>query len=85
VVAEIPPLPHPLPPSLPSPRPAPLQAGGRWAAIALSDSHAAGLNSQGQTYTWGSNTRGQLGHGDKCPAALDAPVRVAALADMDIK
>jgi hypothetical protein len=69
----------------PRPRRARRQAGGRWAAIALSDSHAAGLTSQGTVFTWGSNTRGQLGHGEKCPAAVDAPVRVAALADMDIK
>ena len=42
----------------------PLQAVGRWAAIAISESHAAGLSCDGQLHTWGSNNRGQLGLGD---------------------
>lgn len=68
-------------------RPAPNvpQAVGRWAAISVSDNHAAGLTCEGHIYTWGANNRGQLGHGDKCPGVIDAPVQVGALSDMDIK
>lgn len=61
------------------------QAVGRWAAVSVSDNHAAGLTCEGHIYTWGANNRGQLGHGDKCPGAIDAPVQVASLADMDVK
>jgi alpha-tubulin suppressor-like RCC1 family protein len=61
------------------------QTAGRWAAIAVSDSHAAGLACGGGLFTWGANNRGQLGHGDKCPGAIDAPVAVAALAGVDVK
>lgn len=39
----------------------------------------------GQLYTWGANGKGQLGHGDKCPGAIDAPVQVQALADSEVK
>ena len=65
--------------------PRPPQAVGRWAAISVSDNHAAGLTCEGHIYTWGANNRGQLGHGDKCPGVIDAPVQVSALSDMDIK
>lgn len=58
---------------------------GRWAAIALSDSHAAGLSCDGQLYTWGNNNRGQLGLGDKSPGVVDIPVALQALADLDVK
>lgn len=62
------------------------QAVGRWAAIAISDSHAAGLSCEGQLYTWGNNNRGQLGMGDKAPGVVDTPVPVQALAaDLDVK
>ena len=63
----------------------PRQTVGRWAAIALSDNHAAGLSGEGSLYTWGANNRGQLGHGDKCPGAIDAPVQVSTLSDSDVK
>lgn len=66
-------------------RPAVSQAVGRWAAIAISDSHAAGLSCDGQLYTWGNNNRGQLGLGDKSPGVVDTPVSVNALADCDVK
>jgi alpha-tubulin suppressor-like RCC1 family protein len=62
-----------------------LQAVGRWAAIAISDSHAAGLSCEGQLYTWGNNSRGQLGMGDKAPGVVDTPVPVQSLADLDVK
>lgn len=62
-----------------------IQTVGRWAAVAISDHHAAGLAGGGQLFTWGSNNRGQLGHGDKCPGAIDAPVQVAALGDCEVK
>lgn len=62
-----------------------LQAVGRWAAIAISDSHAAGLSCEGQLYTWGNNNRGQLGLGDKSPGVVDTPVPVQSLADLDVK
>ena len=58
---------------------------GRWAAIAISDHHTAGLSSEGQLFTWGANHRGQLGHGDKSPGALDTPVLVNAIADVEVK
>jgi alpha-tubulin suppressor-like RCC1 family protein len=62
-----------------------LQAVGRWAAIAISDSHSAGLSCEGQLYTWGNNNRGQLGLGDKCPGVVDTPVPVQSLAELDVK
>jgi alpha-tubulin suppressor-like RCC1 family protein len=62
-----------------------IQAVGRWAAIAISDHHTAGLSSEGQLFTWGANHRGQLGHGDKSPGALDTPVLVNAIADVEVK
>ena len=66
--------------------PAPIQAvSTRWAALSVSDNHSAGLTCEGAIYTWGSNARGQLGHGDKSPGAVDAPVLVQALADADVK
>ena len=47
---------------------------------------AQGLSCDGgQLYTWGANAKGQLGHGDKCPGAIDAPVQVQALADSEVK
>jgi alpha-tubulin suppressor-like RCC1 family protein len=61
------------------------QAVGRWAAVCVSDNHAAGLTCEGHIYTWGANNRGQLGHGDKCPGVIDAPVQVSALADTEVK
>jgi len=33
--------------------------------IALSESHQLLLTMQGQVYSWGDNSFGQLGHGDK--------------------
>ncbi|KAI8468357.1 MAG: regulator of chromosome condensation 1/beta-lactamase-inhibitor protein II [Monoraphidium minutum] len=62
-----------------------IQAVGRWAAISVSDNHSAGLTCEGHIYTWGANNRGQLGHGDKCPGVIDAPVQVGALSDVDVK
>jgi hypothetical protein len=61
------------------------QAVGRWAAIAITDSHAAGLSCEGQLYTWGNNNRGQLGLGDKSPGVVDTPVPVQSMADLDVK
>jgi hypothetical protein len=66
--------------------PQPIQAVGRWAALAISDTHAAGLTCDGHLYTWGANGRGQLGQGEGAAAAgAGAPARVAALADADVK
>jgi hypothetical protein len=62
-----------------------LQVVGRWAAIAISESHAAGLSCEGQLYTWGANQRGQLGLGDKSPGVVDTPVPVQTLSDLDVK
>lgn len=67
------------------PVPQAIQTVGRWAAVAISDNHSAGLTGEGHLYTWGANSRGQLGHGDKCPGAIDAPVQVASLGDADVK
>ena len=62
-----------------------MQAVGRWAALSISDSHAAGLSCEGQLYTWGNNNKGQLGLGDKSPGVVDTPVPVQSLADLDVK
>ena len=45
----------------------------RYEQIAAGDTHAAAIGSDGQLYTWGSNTHGQLGHDDTgTPAAAAA-------------
>ena len=42
----------------------------RYEQIAAGDTHAAAIGSDGNLYTWGSNTHGQLGHDDTgTPAA----------------
>jgi alpha-tubulin suppressor-like RCC1 family protein len=63
----------------------PLQAVGRWAAIAISESHAAGLSCDGQLHTWGSNNRGQLGLGELFPGVVDVPMPLPSLAGLDVK
>ncbi|KAF6264509.1 regulator of chromosome condensation 1/beta-lactamase-inhibitor protein II, partial [Scenedesmus sp. NREL 46B-D3] len=65
--------------------PQPIQVVGRWAAVGISESHAAGLSCEGQLYTWGANQRGQLGLGDKSPGVVDTPVAVQTLSDLDVK
>ncbi|WP_206537937.1 InlB B-repeat-containing protein, partial [Bifidobacterium coryneforme] len=46
----------------------------RYEQIAAGDTHAAAIGSDGNLYTWGSNTHGQLGHDDTgTPAAAAAP------------
>ena len=45
----------------------------RYEQIIAGDTHAAAIGSDGQLYTWGSNTHGQLGHDDTgTPAAAAA-------------
>lgn len=83
--------PYPILPPLPLLRthlralPQCLQVVGRWAAIAISESHSSGLSCEGQLYTWGANQRGQLGLGDKSPGVVDTPVPVQTLSDLDVK
>lgn len=62
-----------------------MQVVGRWAAIAISEGHAAGLSCEGQLLSWGANHKGQLGLGDKSPGVVDTPVPVQTLADVDVK
>ena len=46
----------------------------RYEQIAAGDTHAAAIGSDGNLYTWGANTHGQLGHDDTgTPAAAAAP------------
>ncbi|WP_052109101.1 RCC1 domain-containing protein, partial [Bifidobacterium coryneforme] len=46
----------------------------RYEQIAAGDTHAAAIGSDGNLYTWGANTNGQLGHDDTdTPAAAAAP------------
>lgn len=61
-----------------------IQGDGRWAALAFSGKHAAGLTGDGQLYTWGRNTHGQLGHGEACES-LDVPARVASADDAEFR
>jgi alpha-tubulin suppressor-like RCC1 family protein len=61
------------------------QVVGRWAAISISDGHSAGLSCDSQLYSWGSNSKKQLGLGDKTPGVVDTPVLVSALSDQDVK
>lgn len=50
---------------------------------AAGESHAATVSSDGDLYTWGSNTFGQLGHGDR--VSRYEPTKVQALSDANIK
>ena len=46
----------------------------RYEQIIAGDTHAAAIGSDGNLYTWGANTNGQLGHDDTgTPAAAAAP------------
>ncbi|GFR50168.1 hypothetical protein Agub_g12334, partial [Astrephomene gubernaculifera] len=50
------------PPAAPGGTGAPLLGpAGRWAALSLGDSHAAGITARGELFTWGRNHRGQTG------------------------
>ena len=51
--------------------------------IAAGESHVAAIASTGELYTWGSNTFGQLGHGDRVDRGK--PTKVQILSDANIK
>ena len=45
--------------------------------------HAAAIASNGEVYTWGLNTFGQLGHGDRANRLM--PTKVSALSDKNVR
>jgi len=51
--------------------------------IAAGESHAAAVSSDGDLYTWGLNTFGQLGHGDR--VSRYEPTKVQALSDESVR
>lgn len=55
----------------------------RWAALSLGQSHSAGVGGEGEAFTWGSNTRGQLG----CSAGepRDVPTKMDILRGWDVQ
>ncbi|KAK9818463.1 hypothetical protein WJX74_005654 [Apatococcus lobatus] len=60
-----------------------LQVVRRWAALSLGQSHSAGVGGEGEAFTWGSNTRGQLG----CSAGepRDVPTKMDILRGWDVQ
>ena len=44
--------------------------------------HTAGLTKNGEVFTWGANSNGQLGHGDRRNRTV--PTKVASLAGLVI-
>eukprot|EP00955_Chlamydomonas_euryale_P027560 290673-Chlamydomonas_euryale.AAC.2 len=61
-----------------------IQGAGRWATLAFSSGHAAGLTGSGQLYTWGRNSFGQLGQAqqDEC---IDVPSKVEAVQTLEFR
>ncbi len=60
-----------------------VQVVRRWAALSLGQSHSAGVGGEGEAFTWGSNTRGQLG----CSAGepRDVPTKMDILRGWDVQ
>ena len=54
-----------------------------WAALSLGDSHAAGVSTDAECYTWGCNELGQLGYsvGD----SKHVPTKMDILRGWDVK
>ena len=48
-----------------------------WIQIACGEHHAAALNRNGEVFTWGRGSYGQLGHGDR--QCISIPKRVESL------
>ena len=49
-----------------------VDAGERWARVAVGDLHVCALSTTGVTYCWGQNTSGELGTGDTAAHARPA-------------
>lgn len=59
-----------------------LQVVRHWAALSLGDSHAAGVSTDAECYTWGCNDLGQLGYmGD----SKQLPTKMDILRGWDVK
>jgi alpha-tubulin suppressor-like RCC1 family protein len=50
--------------------------GGPWVSVELGATHAVALDVHGNVYTWGDNSRGQLGCGSKYPQKSVVPIKV---------
>ncbi len=50
-------------------------AGNKWASIAFGGRHAAGLACSGHLFTWGTNSKGQLGQG-ALSSVISVPTRL---------
>jgi alpha-tubulin suppressor-like RCC1 family protein len=48
-----------------------------WVQIACGEDHTVGLTKKGEVFTWGSNHKGKLGHGDE--VSRQHPTKVAGL------
>lgn len=58
-------------------RPQALRGRGRWAALSLGAGHSAGVSGDGELYTWGRHSRGQLGTGETAGSTrVPCPVRL---------
>ncbi len=60
-----------------------LQVVRRWAALSLGQGHSAGVGGEGEAFTWGSNSQGQLG----CSAGepRDVPTKMDILRGWDVQ
>lgn len=63
--------------------PQPLQGTCRWAYLTFGENHSAGISCEGELYTWGTTTKGQLGHPDNM--SKDLPERLTFPQPTDIK
>ncbi|CAD7697676.1 unnamed protein product [Ostreobium quekettii] len=61
----------------------PVQGVRRWAAISFGDYHSAGISCDGELYTWGLSSKGQLGHRDE--EARELPEKVSDLEGTEIR
>ena len=63
-----------------SPASASMGKPGHYPAVSLGATHHAAITANGDLYTWGDNSTGQLGHGDQF--YRDTPTKVEALTDV---
>lgn len=56
--------------------PCPSPATAKWKAATCAFDHCCAVSDDGNVFSWGSNTFGQLGHGNK--VGIDAPTMVSS-------